>query len=39
MGGGEASTDENLEPIEGIGRTASSRDEGSGTFRLRLVAR
>lgn len=39
MGGGEASTDENLEPIEGIGLTASSRDEGSGTFRLRLVAR
>ncbi len=38
-GDGEVSTDENLEPIEGIGLTASSRDEGSGTFRLRLVAR
>lgn len=31
--------DENLAPIEGLGVTASSRDEGSGTFRVRLVAR
>ncbi|MGH8893771.1 MAG: hypothetical protein ACRDWY_10790, partial [Actinomycetes bacterium] len=39
MGGGSTGADENLEPIEGVGVTVSSRDEGSGTFRLRLVAR
>ena len=31
--------DENMAPIEGLGVTASSRDEGTGTFRVRLVAR
>lgn len=32
------SPDENLEPVDGIGVTVSSRDEGSGSFRFRLVA-
>jgi hypothetical protein len=31
--------DENMAPIEGLGVTVSSRDEGTGTFRARLVAR
>jgi hypothetical protein len=33
-----ADVDEDLEPIEGIGVTVSSQDQGSGTLRVRLVA-
>jgi hypothetical protein len=32
-------TDPDLEPLAGIGVTASSRDDGEGTFRVRIVAR
>jgi hypothetical protein len=35
----DAEVDPNLEPIEGLGMTMSSREEGSGTFSVRLVAR
>lgn len=38
LGGSPDPPDENLEPIDGIGVTVSSRDEGSGSFRFRLVA-
>jgi hypothetical protein len=38
LGGSTGEPDDNLEPIDGIGVTVSSRDEGSGSFRFRLVA-
>jgi hypothetical protein len=36
---GDQTVDENLEPIEGLGMTAKVADDGSATYRLRLVTR
>ena len=36
--GGDGETDENLEPIDGLGVTVSSPDDDTATYRLRLVA-
>jgi hypothetical protein len=36
---GDAAEESGLEPIAGTGLTASSREDGTGTFRFRIVAR
>ena len=38
-GPGEETTDPDLAPVAGVGLTASSRDDGEGSFRFRIVAR